>query len=131
MADSNSYQSRCGADEGFVVLVLRFNWWIWQKLVWLMVVFLHLVMVEMGCTNVVDEEEEDDDVVTSAGMVARWVHWRLAKEEETGVVVLKDVDVVDDEVEDDGVRLMEVALVLIFLLVECMVEDLMEVVWDV
>ena len=31
-----------------------------------MVVFLHLVMVEMGCTNVVDEEEEDDDVVTSA-----------------------------------------------------------------
>ena len=39
-----------------------------------MVVFLHLVMVGMGCTNVVDEEEEDDDVGTSAGMVARWVH---------------------------------------------------------
>ena len=51
----------------------------------------------------------------------------MAKEGGAGVVVLKDVDVVDDEVEDDGVRLMEMALVLIFLLVECMVEDLMEV----
>ena len=51
----------------------------------------------------------------------------MAKEEETGVVVLKDVDVVDDEVEDNGVRLMEIALVSIFLFVECMMEALMEV----
>ena len=34
----------------------------------------------------------------------------MAKEGGAGVVVLKDVDVVDDEVEDEGVRLMELAL---------------------
>ena len=51
----------------------------------------------------------------------------MAKEEGAGVVVLKDVDVVDDVVEDEGVRLMELALGSIFLFVVCMVEDLMEV----
>lgn len=52
----------------------------------------------------------------------------LVPELETGDAVIKVVDVVDGVVEDDGVRLMELALGLILLFVECMVENLMEVV---